>query len=145
MPRLTPSQLADARRKKARALKAAREEVQHHMAKKAERLKELEALQPEWHLLKSVLDGLYDEVDKLFKKAPADEITELALKRINDFIKRAKQLLKGDPFVDSIDPFVPAGENPEHRDVLLILREIRQGMERRGEEYDQLKNKTHGW
>jgi hypothetical protein len=109
------------------------------MAKQADRLKELEAQTPEWKLLDSVLDGLYGEVDKLAKKAPADEITELGLRRINDLITRAKELLKGDPFIDSIDTFVPAGENPEHRDVLLILREIKQGMERREQEYKALK------
>jgi hypothetical protein len=81
-------------------------------------------------LLRSVLAGLYDEIDKLTKKAPADEITELGLRQVNAVITGVKELLAGDPFIDAIDPFVPAGENPEHRDVLLILRQLKQGLDR---------------
>ena len=80
--------------------------------------------------LDSVLDGLYTEIDKLCKKAPADEVTELALKRVNALITACKELLKGDEFIDSIDIFVPAGERPELRDVLLVLSELTQGMKR---------------
>ena len=115
------------------------------MTKQADRLSQLEQLEPEWDLLDSVLKGLYDEVEKMTKKAPADEITELGLGRVNDLLKRAKDLLKGDPFIDSIDPFVAAGENPEHRDVLLILREIRQGMGRQHDEHNKLKAESRRW
>lgn len=83
--------------------------------------------------LNSVVTGLYMEVDKLAKKAPVDEVSDLALKRINVAITEAKKLLKGDPFVASIDVFVAAGENPEYRDVLLILREVKQGITREAE------------
>lgn len=83
--------------------------------------------------LNSVATGLYEEVDKLAKKAPVDEISDLALKRINAVITEAKELLKSDPFVASIDVFVAAGENPQYRDVLLILREVRQGIKRGAE------------
>jgi hypothetical protein len=84
--------------------------------------------------LASVLAGLYDEIDKLAKKAPADEITELGLRQTNSVISAAKEFLAGDPFIDEITPFVPAGENPEYRDVLLVLRQLKQGLARWGKD-----------
>jgi len=115
------------------------------MAEKRERLEFLEVTEERRQQIKSVLEGLYDEIDKLTKKAPADEITELALRRVNGIINAAKELLKGDPFIDSIDPFVAAGEYPEHRDVLIILREIKQGMGRQEVEYGQLREEKRKW
>jgi hypothetical protein len=101
----------------------------------AVRIRHFQEARPRWTMLGSVLEGMYTEVDKLAKKSPSDEITDLALKRVNTIIKETKILLKGDEFVDSIEVFVPAGENPELRDVLMILRELKQGMERWKKEY----------
>jgi DNA repair exonuclease SbcCD ATPase subunit len=145
MPRLSPKELQQARRAKQAGREAAQEEVKRQLAEKRERLKQLEETRQQWDLLNSVLTGLYDEFDKLTKKAPADEITELGLRRVNELIRQAKQLLVGDPFIDSIDPFVAAGENPEHRDVLLVLREIRQGMLRQNSERERLRSGQRGW
>jgi hypothetical protein len=138
MPRLSPKQLQEARRTK-------QEEVKRQLTEQQKRLEQLEETRQQWELLNSVLTGLYDEFDKLTKKAPADQITELGLRRVNELIRQAKELLAGDPFIDSIDPFVAAGENPEHRDVLLVLREIRQGMVRRKSEYERLGGGPRGW
>ena len=138
MPRLSPKELQEARRRKQAEREAAREEVESQLTEKQKRRKQLDETRQQWELLNSVLTGLYGEFDKLTKKAPADQITELGLRRVNELIRQAKELLAGDPFIDSIDPFVAAGENPEHRDVLLVLREIRQGMARRNSEYERL-------
>lgn len=81
-------------------------------------------------LLESVSVGLYDEIDKLTKKAPAETVTELALGQLNDAIREARRLIVDDPFVQRLKEFVPAGDNPEHRDALIVLRQIRQGLER---------------
>src|SRR6266446_8540260 len=80
--------------------------------------------------LESVALGLYEELDKLAKKAPADQVTDLALEQTNDVIREAKELLSDDPYIQRYKEFVAAGDNPEHRDVVMILRQIRQGLSR---------------
>lgn len=143
MAKLTGKELAERARQR-------REEKEEHLQREEdERLAEIEPLRRRLAYLrgqkgrrdqlKSVLDGLYDEMDKLSKKAPADQVTELALKRINDVIRRGKELMQGDEFIDSIEVFVAAGERPEHRDVLLVLRELRQGMQRLEAEESNLR------
>ena len=81
-------------------------------------------------LLTSVASGVYDESDKLCKKAPAETVTDLALDHINHVISETKAVADDDPFISRIAKFVPAGENPEQRDVVLVLRQIIQGLER---------------
>lgn len=81
-------------------------------------------------IMDSVSLGLYEEVDKLSKKAPADMITDLALEQVNDVIRDTKQLLEGDAYIQRQKEFVPAGDNPQHRDIVVVLRQIRQGLDR---------------
>lgn len=145
MARKTTKELAAARKKKAEERQEAELQAKTEAERSQQRFEALERSQGQWDLLDSVLEGFYDEMDKLAKKAPADEITELGLKRVNELIKQSKELLAGDPFIDSIDPFVAAGENPEHRDILLILREIRQGMKRQREEHQELERESRRW
>ena len=83
-----------------------------------------------WRVLDSVSQGLYDEMDKLSKKAPADTVTDRALRQVNDVIKESKDLLPDDGWIQRLNAFVPAGDNPQHRDVVLDLRQVRQGLER---------------
>ena len=141
MPRLTSEQLQAARHKKVKEeakqrMAEERKQREEEAAREAElaplreRLAKIRALAGKKEQLKSVLKGYYDEMDKLSKKAPADQVTELALRRTNDLIRQCKELLQGDSFIDSIDLFVAAGERPEHRDVLLVLRDLMQGIER---------------
>jgi hypothetical protein len=84
----------------------------------------------EHHLLESALDGLYEEFDKLSRKAPTAPVTPLALKAINEAISDSKALLGGDRYVDRISEFVAAGEAPETRDVLLVLAALRSALHR---------------
>ncbi len=81
-------------------------------------------------LLESVSLGMYEEIEKLTKKAPAEQVTELALEQVNDLIGEAKELMKEDRYIQKLNQFVPAGDLPELRDVLLVLRQTRQGLER---------------
>ncbi|MEM7536726.1 MAG: hypothetical protein AAF639_31390 [Chloroflexota bacterium] len=83
-----------------------------------------------YNLLISVVDGLYVEIEKLTKKAPAEQITTLALQQVNDVINDTKEFMHHDKYIQKLPPFVPAGDNPEYRDVLVILRQIKQGLER---------------
>ncbi len=97
--------------------------VENAQAKAQEERRALESL-------KSVALGLYDEVDKLVKKSPVDLITPLVLEQVNGVIVEAKELGKQDSHMQKLVPFVAAGDNPEQRDVLVILRLVKQGMER---------------
>lgn len=81
-------------------------------------------------LLESVSLGLYEEMDKLSKKAPAETVTDLALAQLNDVIRETKLLITEDAFVQRLSEFVPAGDNPELRDAVVVLRQLRQGLER---------------
>lgn len=83
-----------------------------------------------YNMLLSEVTGLYDEMDKLAKKAPSEPMTKLQLKIVNSFTRKAKHLLAGDAIIDEIEIFVSAGDNPEYRDVVTVLRQIRQGLER---------------
>ena len=81
-------------------------------------------------LLTSVLDGLYVEIDKQCKKAPAELITDLGLEQVNDIIRAIKELAKDDPYVQKQKEFVAAGDNPQLRDVIIVLKQLDQGLQR---------------
>jgi len=91
-------------------------------------------------LLESVSLGLYTEIDKLSKKAPAEAVTDLALEQINDVIRETKQLIDSDPYIQRLNEFVAAGDNPQHRDAVIVLRQIRQGLERFSKDIGSLMN-----
>ena len=81
--------------------------------------------------LTSFVTGLYEEMDKLSKKAPSAPVSDLALGRVNRAIREALALLAAhDPYIAELREFVPAGENPEVRDSVLVLQEIKAGMVR---------------
>lgn len=108
--------------------------------KKIERLRTADKSQ--LALLKSVSLGLYEEIEKLCKKAPAESLTDLALQQINDVIRETKELVTADTYVQRLNQFVSAGDNPELRDALMVLRQIRQGLERFQEHLAEETNKA---
>ena len=81
-------------------------------------------------LLNSVSQGLYEEIDKLSKKAPADGVTDLVLEQMNEVIKDTKELVEDDRYVQRLSEFVAAGDNPEHRDAVVVMKQVRQGLKR---------------
>jgi hypothetical protein len=120
-------------RKKQEAEQQRLEEEQQALAEQQEREEELrQGLRAKraHYLLDSEVAGLYDEMDKLGKKAPNEPITKLQLKIINSFIRKAKRLLSGDTIIDEVEVFVGAGDMPEYRDAVTVLRQIRQGLKR---------------
>jgi hypothetical protein len=94
--------------------------------------------------LASYVLALYDEMDKLAKKAPSALLSDFALGRVNRALHDAKAVLaKHDRYAADITEFVPAGENPEVRDGVLALREVRQALvrvRRRFEEEDEYES-----
>lgn len=93
-------------------------------------------------LLQSVSAGLYEELDKLAKKSPADEISPLGLEHVNELIRDAKELSPDDLYMQRCKVFVPAGDIPQHRDVDMVLRQIRQGLDRFNERLTERTSKT---
>ena len=95
-------------------------------------------------LLESVSLGLYDEIDKLSKKAPAEPVTDLVLTQMNEVIRETKELIADDPYVQRLQEFVPAGDNPQHRDAVVVMRQVRQGLERFHQQLDLLVTQLKG-
>ncbi len=95
-----------------------------------EKLEQVKQKKVKADLLISVANGLYEELDKLSKKAPVDEATDLVVDHVNSVINDVRVLSPSDPYIQRVKPFVPAGNNPEHRDVVLILKQVLQGLDR---------------
>jgi hypothetical protein len=74
--------------------------------------------------LRSVSKGLYEECDKFFKKNQFEVVSDLTLKIVNKVISDTKVLAKSDAYFADVNPFVSAGDNPEIRDVILILNQV---------------------
>ena len=108
---------------------------------KKDKDQQAEAFQNQWLLLASELEGIYIEIDKLSKKSPAARISDLELASINDLVDLVKNLLQADPFINKLRPFVPAGENPEYRESLIVLRQMIQGMNRYAPQYKAIRTK----
>jgi type II secretory pathway pseudopilin PulG len=137
--RTTParsSQLAELKHRRAEQLRIIGEAISAIQS----RLDDVRQRRTRSQLLDSVSKGLYDEVDKLAKKAPADQVTDLLLTQVNDVVKDVKDLMPADAYIQRQREFVPAGSNPEHRDVVVVMRQIRQGLERFGK---QLEGDAH--
>jgi hypothetical protein len=80
--------------------------------------------------LQSVALGLYEELDKLTKKSPVEAVTDFVLSQLNDVIRETKRLVADDAYVQKLNEAVSAGNNPEQRDAIVMLRQARQGLER---------------
>ena len=95
-------------------------------AERERRAEWLEMAQVRSGQLKSIVDSLYTELDKLAKKWPSMPVSDLMLQRINKAIRECRTLMDpdGDDFLQEINEFVPAGDNPESRDALLVLSEL---------------------
>jgi hypothetical protein len=83
-----------------------------------------------YNFLKSELDGVYVEMDKLCKKAPREPLSDLQTTIVNGVIHKTKHFLAEDTIVKEVSPFVPAGDNPEYRDALTVLQQLRQALNR---------------
>jgi DNA polymerase III alpha subunit len=140
LARLTAKELQEAKR--------AKQEVQDVMARKRSEEKDLASRQKtRLEQVSSVAKALYDEMDKLNKKAPKVPISELSLQKVNKLIKSAKELMKDedDEFVQDIGEFIPAGNNPEYRDVVLVLGQVKAGLDRFGQSLGKRLRELEGW
>jgi len=125
MPRPSPKELQEAKR--------ARQKEREDMARKQrEEREQAEKEKARLEQLVSATVALYDEMDKLNRKAPAMTISLLSLERVNKIIKSAKDLMQQekDDFIEETKEFVPAGDMPEYRDVVLVLGQLKAGLDR---------------
>ncbi|MFH1547510.1 MAG: hypothetical protein ABIC57_03415 [bacterium] len=122
-PKKTPQELKEARERK----KKEREKEQKR--ERIERIQEIKT-RIKWEQISSELDGLYEELDKIYKKAPEEQISALTVESINLIVRDTKEIIKEDPYVNHVNEFVPAGDNPEYRDAIIILKRLKQGLER---------------
>ncbi|MCH7950959.1 MAG: hypothetical protein IH875_10875 [Candidatus Dadabacteria bacterium] len=127
-PRLSGKELAEKRKEK-------RMEEEEKLAK-AEKLKTDKRLasireqKEQLDLLETFHTPIYNEIDKLNKKASKEQLSDYTLNKINDHIEQVKSVLPDDPYISKINKFEPAGDNPEYRDVALALAEIGAGIKR---------------
>lgn len=114
-----------------KSIRAQLEHIQNIVTGLEHRIREARGYQrKQLDLLESVSKGLYDEIDKLSKKAPSERVTDILLEDINEVIKDTKDLVEGDRYIQRIKQFVAAGDNPEHRDAIVVMKNIRQGLDR---------------
>jgi hypothetical protein len=92
-------------------------------------------------LLESVTFGLYIETEKLCRKKPELLATNLIVEQVNQVIKETKETVEDDPYIERLKEFVPAGTNPEIQDVVIVLKQISQGLVRyKGKPSERLKS-----
>lgn len=152
MPRLTPQELHEARRRKkeeeASKWQAQREqqrrgeeeqELQHRRTEQEQELlrqrnQQVAARRTAHHkqhnALSTSLNALYVEVDKLAKKAPTEQLTDLNMQMVNDLITDIRLLVGEDHQLRRIRVVEPAGDNLQYRDALIILGQLQSSLRR---------------
>ena len=139
MPRPTPEQLQEAKRRKAEERRQLEEQERIEREQDMARAKRIDALKDEHAQLDSFVTGVYEELSKLNVKWPNLPVSKLQLEQTNRAIRQLKEVMKDeqDEFVEDIHEFVPAGDLPEARDVVLVLRQIKQTLKRLENKYQR--------
>jgi hypothetical protein len=103
----------------------------------ATKAKPTEPPNPEkWARLTSFVEGTYDELDKLSKKDSTQGVSSLAKQRVNRAIRDARDLMAGhDDYIADLVEF-DAKTALLVRDAVLVLREIKQGLDRIDDRFD---------
>ncbi len=81
-------------------------------------------------LMDSEISGIYDEISRLCESSPRDRATRLQVEAINRDIARCRDLFDTDPVVQEIEPFAISRSLPQYRDVVIILRQLLQAIDR---------------
>lgn len=127
-PRLTSQELRMARERK-------RKENEEMLRRQRIARKQEIKTKIKWNQISSELDGLYEELDKIYKKAPQEQISDLTVENVNQLIRDTKEIIEEDPYVERIKEFIPAGDNPEYRDTIVVLKQLRKGLDRFKQSY----------
>lgn len=71
------------------------------------------------------VDALYVEIDKLAKKKPGEYITSLISRKINHVIKKTKEIISNDDFLDAIETVPNSDIGTRFDEALIILGELK--------------------
>lgn len=71
------------------------------------------------------LNTLYLEVNKLAIKKPTERLTGLISKKINHIIKKVKELISNDEFLDAIETVPTEGDFIRYDEALITLSEMK--------------------
>ncbi len=84
----------------------------------------------QYRMLVTTLDALYIEIDKFAKKNPKETLSDFGTQRVHKAVSDTKSFLPEDRELESIRIFEPAGDNPEYRDALLVLGQLKAALSR---------------
>jgi len=132
MPTLTPEELREAKRRKAEERRSQEARLIEEDRRERERMARESELQEKHTQLENYVSGIYDEIAKLSTKWPTQPVSTLALEKTNRAIRSARELLAGekDEYLDEINELISAGDNPEARDVVMALRQVKDALVR---------------
>lgn len=145
MPKLTAEQLREAKRLKAEQRRRQEEAEELRLVEEDRQERERVAreyeLQEKHSQLESYVKGVYDEIAKLSIKWPTQPVSNLTLEKANRAIRSARELLsdENDAYLDEINEIIPAGDNPEARDVVMALRQVQDALARMNRRH------SHAW
>ena len=117
-------------RKKKELLEGKLQDIQSIFPKIREEINLVVSKKETADVLNSVAHGLYEETEKLSKKNPNLISTNLIVEQVNQVIKEIKETAESDAYIQRLNQFVPAGDNPEIQDVVIVLKQILQGLQR---------------
>jgi uncharacterized FlaG/YvyC family protein len=83
------------------------------------------------------VESMYQEINKLATKKPADQITALISRKINHLIVKVKDSVKNDEFLDAIETIPVEGTLLRLDEALITLAELKSIMDKQwgSEEY----------
>jgi len=85
------------------------------------------------------IETLYQEIEKLAKKKPTEYITSLISRKINHAIKKTKELIHDNDFLDAIETIPDSDVDTRFDEVLIILGELKSAMIRQWKSEEWLK------
>jgi len=99
------------------------------------------------------INTLYIEIEKLAKKKATEFITSLISRKINHVIKKTKELIKNDEFLDAIETIPDSDIGTRYDEALIVLGELKSAMNKQWEseewrvpkrDYGQYQNEIIG-
>lgn len=82
---------------------------------------------------------LYSEIEKLAKKKPDEFITSLISRKINHVIKKTKEVIINDDFLDAIETIPDSDNSTRFDEALIILGELRSAINKQWKSEEWIK------
>lgn len=95
--------------------------------------------------LATQVESMYQEINKLAVKKPAEQITALISRKINHLIAKVKDIVSNDEFLDAIETIPVEGTLLRLDEALITLAELKSIMDKQwGSEEFVSYRKSHG-